>query len=421
MPMFSIFDGRTSFYQWDLGQRLIVRDDVCCEVHFDNGTTENALVCKVFSEDGQRLVNVPNIFLQCNNLLKVFAYVESEGCQRTSHIETFMVIQRAKPDDYVYTETEVWTAEKAVAEALEEAKASGDFKGEKGDKGEPGEPGPKGDPGDENVVILEYGKETFAEAKAAYEDGKFLVLRYKKYQLPMYDFDGITFTFKASDTGYQQNCWLQETGWGSTFNQLVTHKMYTELEERVDALEEDFEGVDKIVEGALEEAKASGDFKGEKGDPGEQGSQGPAGPQGAPGENGIIVLKTDDAGAMVLQENTYYQIIGGSEKKKLTFYNSDNSVGYSVSYQVLTIYCGSMMDSSNYAIAQNTPSAMLFFIGNDTGISALTGAATGTFAFKKNFADGTPNTVFRAEVEYPTGTTIVMQTGSPNALPPIVK
>ena len=148
MSMFSIFDGRTSFYQWDLGQRLIVHDDVCCEVHFDNGTTENALVCKVFSENGQRLVNVPNIFLQCNNLLKVFAYVEKEGCQNTSRIQTFMVVQRPKPDDYVYTETEVWTAEKAVADALEKAKTSGDFKGEKGDPGLQGPQGPQGEKGE---------------------------------------------------------------------------------------------------------------------------------------------------------------------------------------------------------------------------------------------------------------------------------
>lgn len=147
MSMFTIYDGRTSFYQWDLGQRLIVHDDICCEVHFDNGTTENALVCKVFLENGQRLVNVPNIFLQCNNLLKVFGYVENEDCQSTSRVQTFMVVQRPKPDDYVYTETEVWTAEKAVAEALEEAKASGAFKGEKGDKGERGIRGEKGEQG----------------------------------------------------------------------------------------------------------------------------------------------------------------------------------------------------------------------------------------------------------------------------------
>ena len=47
-----------------------------------------------------------------------------------------------------------------------------------------------------------------------------------------------------------------------------------------------------VVEGVLEQAKASGEFdgprgiQGEKGDPGEPGPQGPAGPQGEKGEKG---------------------------------------------------------------------------------------------------------------------------------------
>lgn len=111
MTMFSIYDGRPSFWQWDLGQKLIVSDDTCCEVHFDNGTTQNAPVCKVFEENGKRLVNVPNIFLQSDKLLKVFAYVVGEDDKRTIHSEIFKVLSRSKPEDYVYTETEVLTWE----------------------------------------------------------------------------------------------------------------------------------------------------------------------------------------------------------------------------------------------------------------------------------------------------------------------
>ena len=68
MTMFSIFDGRASFWQWDLNQRLIVSDDSCCEVHFDNGTTEHALVCEVKEKDGYRISEVPNILLQSDKL-----------------------------------------------------------------------------------------------------------------------------------------------------------------------------------------------------------------------------------------------------------------------------------------------------------------------------------------------------------------
>lgn len=105
--MFSIYDGRNSFWQWDSGQRIVVSDDVCCEVHFCNGTSECAMVCEVYTEDGHRLVNVPNILLQASKPIRVFAYAETDGDNRTIHSTTFAVLARTKPADYVYTETEV--------------------------------------------------------------------------------------------------------------------------------------------------------------------------------------------------------------------------------------------------------------------------------------------------------------------------
>jgi hypothetical protein len=98
----------------------------------------------VYEQDGKRLVDVPNVLLQSTNQLHAFAYIKGEGDRYTMRSKSFFVLPRSKPDDYVYTETEVWTAEKAVAEALEEAKASGAFKGEKGDKGDKGDPGEPG-------------------------------------------------------------------------------------------------------------------------------------------------------------------------------------------------------------------------------------------------------------------------------------
>ncbi len=133
--MFKIADGRTSFWQWDLGQQLIVGDDVCCEVHFCNGTTDCALIGEVYEQNGQRVVNVPNILLQVANTLHVFAYVKGEGNRSTMHSANFLVLARTKPDDYVYTETEIWTAEKAVADALQVAKESGEFDGYTPQKG----------------------------------------------------------------------------------------------------------------------------------------------------------------------------------------------------------------------------------------------------------------------------------------------
>ena len=127
MTVFSIQDGRTSFWQWDLGQRLVVSDDVCCEVHFCNEMDDCALVCEVYSQDGKRVVDVPNILLQTAKPLHVFAYARNEGNDRTIYSEIFTVIARTKPTDYVYTETEVktWGALDQRIKKLEEGGTGG--------------------------------------------------------------------------------------------------------------------------------------------------------------------------------------------------------------------------------------------------------------------------------------------------------
>jgi hypothetical protein len=132
--LFTIQDGRSKFYQWDKGRKLIVKDSTISEVHFSNGVVGCALVCETYTEDGKTFANVPNILLTSDLPVAVYAY----SADYTKHSARFKVHPRPKPADYVYTETEIWTAEKAVAAALEEAKANGDFKGDKGEKGDAG-------------------------------------------------------------------------------------------------------------------------------------------------------------------------------------------------------------------------------------------------------------------------------------------
>lgn len=133
--MLKILNNREHFYQWDLNQKLIVNDSTITEVHFCNKTGDCSLVCEVYELEGARVVDVPNILLQSEWAIRAYAYCN--GCY-TKQSAVFKVQARSKPADYVYTETEVWTAKKAVEEALAEAKANGDFKGDKGDKGDAG-------------------------------------------------------------------------------------------------------------------------------------------------------------------------------------------------------------------------------------------------------------------------------------------
>ena len=103
--MFKILDGREYFYQWDTERKLIVEDASITEVHFSDTVDSVALVCEVYWDEAQttRLVNVPNILLQTDWKINVYAFTEGH----TKVSTTFKVAPRSKPADYVYTETEV--------------------------------------------------------------------------------------------------------------------------------------------------------------------------------------------------------------------------------------------------------------------------------------------------------------------------
>lgn len=118
--MFKIENERLSFWQWDTNQRLIVEDASITEVHFCNRTGDCSLVCEVYEENGKRLVDVPNILLQDNWTIRVYAY-----CANYTKIEEkFIVFTRSKPADYVYTETEIKNYED-LAERISQIEENG--------------------------------------------------------------------------------------------------------------------------------------------------------------------------------------------------------------------------------------------------------------------------------------------------------
>lgn len=124
--MFKIYDGREKFYQWDSNRQLIVEDPSVTEVHFCNRTDDCSLVCETYVKDGVTLVNVPNILLQNDWRIRVYAF---DGFY-TKHEKCYEVTSRTKPADYAYTETEVlnWQTinEKVEATISEVNKAEAD-------------------------------------------------------------------------------------------------------------------------------------------------------------------------------------------------------------------------------------------------------------------------------------------------------
>lgn len=123
--MLRIENGRAAFYQWDVGQRLIVEHDDVVEVAFDNSQTSPALVCTVYQESGIRYVDVPNILLQQPFTLRVYGCCGE--CVRAANV--FKVIPRERPSDYIYTETEVKTLDglEARIQALELGGSGGEI------------------------------------------------------------------------------------------------------------------------------------------------------------------------------------------------------------------------------------------------------------------------------------------------------
>lgn len=101
--MFKIYDGRDCFYQWDSNRKLIVDDESIKQVHFCNRTGECSLVCETYKEDNKLVVDVPNILLQQDWRIRAYAY---DG-NATLHEALYDVKRRTKPDNYIYTETEV--------------------------------------------------------------------------------------------------------------------------------------------------------------------------------------------------------------------------------------------------------------------------------------------------------------------------
>lgn len=121
--MFKLTDNRTEFYQWDLNRTMIIEDNSISQVHFENNSISKSLVCEVYEIDGIRVVNVPNVLLQQNLTLNVYA---CDG-EYTLFKEQFKVNSRPRPEGYVYTETETLTWErvdKKAQTAIEEAKAA---------------------------------------------------------------------------------------------------------------------------------------------------------------------------------------------------------------------------------------------------------------------------------------------------------
>ena len=95
------------FWQWDVGQKLVVNNTECGEVHFCNGTDDCAIIVPIKTmEDGARVVKVPDILLQTATPIKAYLFQRHEDGAETVTKYVVQVLARSRPADYVYTEEE---------------------------------------------------------------------------------------------------------------------------------------------------------------------------------------------------------------------------------------------------------------------------------------------------------------------------
>ena len=130
--MLTLNDGRTELWQWDTGRTLSVDAD-CSQVHFSNKVFGRSIDVDV--TDGVAII--PDILLQTDNDLNVWAFVGAADNGYTKISKTFKVNRRNKPADYVFTPPEQTTIDEiaAIAQSVRDDADAGLFNGEPGDNG----------------------------------------------------------------------------------------------------------------------------------------------------------------------------------------------------------------------------------------------------------------------------------------------
>lgn len=101
----------TPLYQWDSDRSIeVFPPDLSCsidEVHAGSVGGTGAYNLVTVRADDKVTCEIPNILLQATAGIRVFGVMRTSAGRRTIIERTFSVKPRPKPDDYVYTETEI--------------------------------------------------------------------------------------------------------------------------------------------------------------------------------------------------------------------------------------------------------------------------------------------------------------------------
>lgn len=100
--MIKLADGRGLLYQWDTGRQVECDAE---QVHFSNRHYGTSIDVDV--QNGK--ATIPNQLLTSAIPIKAWAWVKDSNGEYTKEEQIFLVAERNKPSDYVYTPTEIKT------------------------------------------------------------------------------------------------------------------------------------------------------------------------------------------------------------------------------------------------------------------------------------------------------------------------
>lgn len=103
--MFTLKKDIPQLYQWDSNVKLIVEDDRINQVQFSQRFSRTAVCVKVENRE----CFIPNEFLQSYYDIFAYACIVNNDGQVCEFSEMFTVFARPKPDNYIYTPTEIIT------------------------------------------------------------------------------------------------------------------------------------------------------------------------------------------------------------------------------------------------------------------------------------------------------------------------
>ena len=118
--MLTLNDGRSELWQWDTGRTLTVDAD-CSQVHFSNKVFGRTIDVNV----SYGVAIIPDILLQTDKDLNVWAFVGTSENGYTKISKTFKVNRRNKPADYVFTPPDQTTLSE-LADRLDKIEESQD-------------------------------------------------------------------------------------------------------------------------------------------------------------------------------------------------------------------------------------------------------------------------------------------------------